>query len=70
MKKQYINGTHLCYLSTGYFNVVSKIYCTFKIERIGNNKNFVILSFLGLSYMKGHILNVFRTVFAKLLFHQ
>ena len=44
MQKCYIKGTLLRF-STNYSTLIIKIYCTRKIEKIINHKNFVIISF-------------------------
>ena len=44
MWKRYIKGTHLRF-STSYSAIFMKIYCAFQIEKIVNQKNFLITSF-------------------------
>ena len=58
-----------CSFSTHYFTVLPKIYCTIKIEVILNLKFWSSLVFCNCVILGGHILNIWKTIFLKLMLY-
>ena len=55
--------------STINSTVCTKFYSTLKIEEILNLAIFVLFSFLQLRNIRGHMLNISKTTFPKIIFH-
>ena len=61
-------GTLLPFLQS-YCAVVTKKYWTLEKEEISNLTIFLLLSFCYYGILGGHILNISKTIFTKLIFH-
>ena len=68
MQKYYIKGKYLRF-STNYSAVVFRIYCALKIEKTVNHSLFSLV-FCDYVLLGRHILNIYKTVFPELIFHQ
>ena len=68
MQKYFITGTFLRFLQS-YCAVVTKKYWAPEKEEISTLTIFNLLSFCYYGILGGHILNISKTIFTKLIFH-
>ena len=64
----YITGTLLPFLEN-YFSDFTRRYWALKKEEVLNLRIFVLFSFRDCVILGGHILNISKTIFRKLIFH-
>ena len=66
MLKSYVKGRHTIFC-TNYSRTSTNVCCTLKIGDILNLKKFFRFSYLQLRNIRGHSLNISKTMFPKLL---